>query len=53
MKTLFQEGHDEAHCWKLLSELRPQKPNNKRKQKMIATTQHDLGSNSDDALGDF
>lgn len=51
-KTICQhcskDGHDEAHCWKLHPELRPKKQNNKGKQNMTATTQHDLGSNYGD-----
>ena len=44
LKHCSKEGHDEAHCWKLHPELRPKKQNNKGKQKMTATTQHELGS---------
>ena len=47
-KHYSKEGHDEGHCWKLQPELRPKKPNNKGKEKMIATTQQDLGSDSGD-----
>ena len=51
-KTIFQHcskfGHDEAHFLKLHPKLRPKKQNNKGKQNMTATTQHDLGSDSGD-----
>ena len=47
-KYCSKEGHDEAHCWKLHPKLRPKKPNNKGIQNMIATTQHDIRSNSGD-----
>ena len=38
--------HDEDHCWKLHPEMRPKKFNNKGKQKIVSTTQHDLWSDS-------
>ena len=44
-KHCSKEGHDEDHYWKLHPEMRPKKFNNEGKQKTIATTQHDLGSN--------
>jgi hypothetical protein len=47
-KHCSKEGHDEDHCWKLHPEKRPKKFNNKGKQKTVATTQHDLGSDSGD-----
>ena len=43
-----REGHDEDHCWKLHPQLRPKRFNGKGKQKKVATTQQDLGSNSSD-----
>jgi len=49
-KHCSKEGHDEAHCWKLHPKLRPKKQNNKGKQKMTTTTQHDLGSDSGDEI---
>jgi len=45
---LFQEGHDEAHCWNLHPELRPKKSNNKGKQKTNIVVQQDLGFDSGD-----
>ena len=30
-----KEGHDENHCWKLHPEVRPKKPNNKGKKKLL------------------
>jgi len=47
-KHCSKEGHDEGHCWKLHPKFRPKKQNNNGKQKTIATTQHDLGSDSGD-----
>ena len=47
-KYCSKEGHDEDHCWKLHPEMRPKKFNNKGKQKIVATTQQDLGSDSSD-----
>jgi hypothetical protein len=47
-KNCSKDGHDEDHCWKLHLEKRPKKFNNKGKTKTVATTQHDLGSNSED-----
>jgi len=47
-KHCSKEGHDETHCWKLHPEMRPKKPNNKGKQKIATTTQHDLGDDSSD-----
>ena len=37
-KHCSKEGHDETHCWKLHLELRPKKPNNKGKHKIVTTT---------------
>ena len=49
MQTLFKDGHDENHCWKLHPKRRPKKfGNNKGKSKTTATVQHDLGSDSGD-----
>ena len=45
-KHFSKEGHDETHCWKLHTELRPKKPNNKEEQKTTATAQRDLRSDS-------
>jgi hypothetical protein len=47
-KQCSKDGHDEDHCWKLHPEMRPKMFNNKGKPKTVATTQHDLGSNSGD-----
>ena len=47
-KHCSKEGHGETHFWKLHLEMRPNKSNNKGKQKIVATTQHDLGSDSGD-----
>jgi hypothetical protein len=47
-KHCSKDGHDEDHCWKLHPEMRPKKFNNKTKPKTVATTQHDLGSDSGD-----
>ena len=47
-KHCSKEGHNEAHCWKLHTEMKPKKFNNKGKQKTTATTQQDLGSDSGD-----
>jgi hypothetical protein len=47
-KHCSKEGHDEDHCWKLHPEMRPKKFNNKEKEKIVATTQQDLGSDSGD-----
>ena len=43
-KHCSKEGHDEGHCWKLHPEMRPNKFNNKDKEKIDATTQQDLES---------
>jgi hypothetical protein len=43
-----KDGHDDEHCWKLHPELRPKKFGGKRKQKIVATVQQDLGSDSGD-----
>ena len=45
-KYCSKEGYDETDCWKLHPEMRPKKPNNKGKHKIVATAQHDLGSDS-------
>ena len=45
-KHCSKEGHDEAHYWKL--QMKPKKFNNKGKQKIVATTQEELGSDSGD-----
>jgi len=47
-KHCSKEGHDEDHYWKLHYEMRPKKFNKKGKQKTVATTQHDLGSECGD-----
>jgi hypothetical protein len=47
-KHCSKEGHDEYHCWKLHHEKRPKNFNNKEKQRTVATTQHDLGSDFGD-----
>jgi hypothetical protein len=47
-KHCSKHGHDEDHYWKLHPEMRPKKFNNKGKPKTIATTQHDLGTDSGD-----
>jgi hypothetical protein len=47
-KHCSKDGHDEDHCWKLHSEMRPKNFSYKGKPKTTATTQHDLGSD----LGD-
>ena len=47
-KHCSREGHDENHCWKLNPKKRPKHQNNKGKQKIAATTQHDLGEDSSD-----
>ena len=47
-KHCSNDGHDEDHCWKLHPEMRPKKFNNKTKPKIVATTKHDLGSDSGD-----
>jgi hypothetical protein len=47
-KHCSKDGHDEDHCWKLHPEIKPKKFNNKGKPKTVATTQHDLGSDSGD-----
>jgi len=49
-KHYSEEGHDEAHYWKLHPELRPKEQNNKGKQKMTSTTQDDLGLDSGDEI---
>lgn len=47
-KNCSKEGNDENHCWESHLENRPNRFNNKWKQKTAATTQHDLGED----LGD-
>jgi hypothetical protein len=47
-KHCSKDGHDEDHCWKLHPEMKPKKFNNKGKPKTVATTKHDLGSDSGD-----
>ena len=47
-KHYSKDVHREDHCWKLHPEMRPKNFNNKTKPKTIATTQHDLGSDSGD-----
>jgi hypothetical protein len=43
-----RKGHEEAQCWKLHPELRPKKFQDKGKQKIVASTRQDLGSDSGD-----
>jgi hypothetical protein len=43
-----KDGHDDEHCWKLHPELRPKRFGGQRKQKIVATVQQDLGSDSGD-----
>ena len=44
-----RKGHDASKCWKLHSELKPEKFWNKEDEKTTATSiQHDLGSNFGD-----
>jgi hypothetical protein len=43
-----KDGHDDEHCWKLHPELRPKRFGGQRKQKIVATMQQDLGSDSGD-----
>ena len=47
-KNCSKDGHDEDQCWKRHHEMRPKNFNNKTKTKTVATTQHDLGSDSGD-----
>jgi hypothetical protein len=47
-KHCSKDGHDEDHCWKLHPETRPKKFNKKGKPNNVATTKHDLGSDSRD-----
>jgi hypothetical protein len=47
-KHCSKDGHDEEHCWKFHPEMRPKKFSHKGKPKTVATTQHDLGSDSGD-----
>jgi hypothetical protein len=47
-KHCSKDGHDEDNYWKLHLEMRPKNFNNKTKPKIVATTQHDLGSDSGD-----
>jgi hypothetical protein len=47
-KHCSKDGQDKDHCWKLHPEMRPKKFNKKTKPKTVATTQHDLGSDSGD-----
>ena len=47
-KHCSKEGHDEDHCWKLHLEMRPKLFNDKEKEKISATTQQYLGSDSGD-----
>jgi hypothetical protein len=43
-----RKGHEESQCWKLHPELRPKKFKDKGKQKTVASTHQDLGSDSRD-----
>ena len=47
-KHCSREGHEEKNCWKLHPEKRLKRYNNKGKQKIAATTQHDLWEYSGD-----
>ena len=47
-KHCSRDGHEEKNCWNLHPEKRPKFNSNKGKQKIAATTQHDLGED----LGD-